>query len=288
MTVIRLVVAVFSLYALAGGGASVARATPPSGVSTPWVPLHASRVRLVAGPHLERSGGRVAAGLELTLEDGWKTYWRMPGDAGVPPAFDWSKSTNVASINILYPAPIRLSEPAAETVGYKGSVIFPIEFTAKDPTHAVNLKLDLELGICRDICIPASTTLVLEVPPATAAGAPLPALSDAFDRVPRGGADRRPSDPLLTNVTAKLDGTAPGILIEAKFPREDKTSDVFIEAPDGIYVPLPKKLPAATDGTARFEVDLSRGGNAQELKNKVLTLTLVSSGGASEFTWRVP
>jgi hypothetical protein len=80
------------------------------------------------------------------------------------------------------------------------------------------------------------------------------------------------------------------------FPRDSQSADLFIEAPDGLYVPLPKRLPNAAaraeadanDGLVRFEVDLARGGNARELKGKTLTLTLVSDAGATEATWTVP
>ena len=89
-------------------------------------------------------------------------------------------------------------------------------------------------------------------------------------------------------MTASLDGGAPRLSIEARFPQGGRGADVFVEAPEGLYVPLPKRLPDAADGTLRFEVDLSRGGNARELKAKTLTLTLVSDAGATEATWTVP
>jgi DsbC/DsbD-like thiol-disulfide interchange protein len=265
-----------------------ARAETPAGVSTPWVPLQASRVRLVAGPSVNKASATFTAGLELVMEEGWKTYWRMPGDAGVPPSFDWAKSTNISSLEIHYPAPIRLQEPAAETVGYKGTVIFLFAIKPKDAGRPVELKLDIELGVCRDICIPVSTSLALPVPRDATTGHAVPALAAAFDRVPRATAHRRSTDPLLATVTSELDGSSPQLTVQARFPAGDKSGDIFIEAPDGIFVPLPRRLPNAADGSARFRVDLSRGGNASELKGKMLTLTLVSDAGASEATWRVP
>jgi hypothetical protein len=83
-------------------------------------------------------------------------------------------------------------------------------------------------------------------------------------------------------MTASLDGPEPRLQFEARFPRGDKGGDLFIEAPGGLYVPMPKRLPDAADGTARFEVDLARSGVAADLKGKTLTLTLVSAEGASE------
>src|SRR5262245_21652243 len=85
------------------------RAASQAAVATQWVSLHGSRVRLVAGPAAGDAKGYLA-GVELELAQGWKTYWRMPGDAGVPPMFDWSQSINTAAVTVLYPTPMRLHE----------------------------------------------------------------------------------------------------------------------------------------------------------------------------------
>ena len=118
----------------------------------------------------------------------------------------------------------------------------------------------------------------------------------ALERVPRRGASRRADDPQLKSATASLEGAAPRLTIAAHYPRDSQSADLFIEAPGGLYVPLPKRLPNAAaraeadanEGLVRFEVDLARGGNARELKGKTLTLTLVCDAGATEATWTVP
>lgn len=256
-------------------------------LATRWVELQGSaRVRLVAGPTATKRSSTIIAGVEITLAEGWKTYWRMPGEAGVPPVFNWSRSSNVAGVKVLYPAPQRLSEPSVETIGYKNAVVFPIEVSAKDAKKPIDLKLELEFGVCREICIPATASLALTIPLAAGTGNPPPTIAAALDRVPRPTGSRRDTDPQLLHVTAILDGTAPHLLIEARFPGGGQGADVFVEAPDGIFVPLPHRLPGK-DGIARFAVDLARAGNAPELRGKALTLTLVSEAGASEATWKV-
>jgi DsbC/DsbD-like thiol-disulfide interchange protein len=254
-------------------------------VATQWVVLHGARVRLVAGPAAGNAMGYLA-GIEVDLAEGWKTYWRMPGDAGVPPTLDWSNSTNTAAINVLYPAPTRLVEPAAQTIGYKGTTIFPVEVKPLDPAKPIVLDLQLELGICREICIPGEVKLSLTIPPSGLSGAsPVAAWRE---RVPRLQALRGKADPDLKRVTAVLDGTTSRLLVEAAFPGGGKQADVFIEAPDGIYVPMTKRLSDGPGGVARFEVDLSRI-DAHDLKGKQLTLTLVGDGGAAtEATWQLP
>ena len=266
----------------AANGPAAGEDKVPITISSPWTQVHTTRVRLVAGAAAAKQTGSYVAGIEIMLAEGWKTYWRNPGDAGVPPVFDWSGSSNVASMKVLYPAPSRLKEPAAETIGYMGAVLFPVEVTSQDAKKPVELKLLLEFGICREICIPAQSTLALEIPPKTLASAPPSAIIAALFRVPRSQAEHRPGDPELKSLTASLDGPEPRLEFGVRFARGDKSGDLFIEAPDGIYVPLPKRLPDAADGTARFEVDLARSGIAPDLKGKTLTLTLVSADGASE------
>lgn len=253
--------------------------------ATAWVELHASRARLLAGPALT-PGGYYVAGLEIVMADGWKTYWRMPGDAGVPPMFDWTGSANMAAAKVLYPAPMRMAEAGGETLGYKQSVLLPIEVTPQDPAKPVVVKLALEFGICREICIPATASFELTIAPGRT-GAPPREIAAALERVPRLQASRRKDDPELKRVAVHGDGTNPRLTIEAAFGGGGKAADVFIEAPDGLYVPLPK--PAAVDagGVMRFETQLSPS-LAQDLKGKTLTLTLVSEAGATEAQWTLP
>jgi DsbC/DsbD-like thiol-disulfide interchange protein len=257
-------------------------------LASPWVELHAARVRLVAGAPADKSARSYLAGVEITLAEGWKTYWRTPGDAGVPPYFDWTGSTNVAKIEVRYPAPSRLDEPAALTIGYKNSVIFPVEVTPRDAMRPADLKLSAQFGICREICIPADTAISLTLVPSQLEGEASPALLAALERVPRPQQSRRAGDPELVRVTPSLGDAAPHLTIEARFPIGDPSADVFVEAPEGLYVPQPKRLPDGADGTLRFRIDLVRGGNAHDLEGKTLTLTLVGDAGATEATWTVP
>ena len=296
MSVARTGTCAFVAAVLAGAVPAQGQAVAPVNLASPWVELHNARVRLLAGPPAAKSAKSYLAGVEITLGEGWKTYWRMPGDAGVPPNFDWTGSINVASVEVRYPAPSRLHEPGAETIGYKNSVLFPVEIVPKDPGQPVDLALTLEFGVCREICIPAEAKFSLALRPTGMSGSPLPAVLAALERVPRRGASRRADDPQLKSATAILEGAAPRLTIAAHFARDSQSADLFIEAPDGLYVPLPKRLPNAAaraeadanDGLVRFEVDLARGGNARELKGKTLTLTLVSDAGATEATWTVP
>jgi DsbC/DsbD-like thiol-disulfide interchange protein len=294
MTTLRTAAVAAAAFALAAAAAAPAgRAEPATDAdaASPWVTLHASRARLVAGKADAAGGGRLA-GLEIEMADGWKTYWRMPGDAGVPPTFDWSGSANAASSpKVLYPAPMRMAEAGGEVIGYKRAVLFPIEVTPQDLTKPVALKLALEFGICRDICVPATAKFELVLPPATKGGGSGTLVADAIDRVPRPQAQRRPRDPELKQVTVGTGGSGGVRLTVAAAFHGAKGADALIEAPEGLYVPLPRKEAQsetqAPDGVIRFGVDLS-ADLARDLKGKTLTVTLVSESGASEAQWTVP
>jgi DsbC/DsbD-like thiol-disulfide interchange protein len=122
-----------------------------------------------------------SAGVEIDLADGWKTYWRMPGEAGIAPLFDWSGSHNVAEIELRWPAPRRYHDASGETIGYAERVIFPITVRPENPEQPVNLALQLDYAVCKDICIPARVELSQVLDRSTAMSSPAAAVIRRFD-----------------------------------------------------------------------------------------------------------
>ncbi|MEE4186933.1 MAG: protein-disulfide reductase DsbD domain-containing protein, partial [Roseobacter sp.] len=98
-------------------------------------------------------GSRMAA-VRITLEPGWKTYWRAPGDAGIPPRFDWSRSRNLETVAISWPAPKVFDQNGMRSVGYEDTLVIPLHIKAKEPDTAVRLRVTLDMGVCADVCIP--------------------------------------------------------------------------------------------------------------------------------------
>lgn len=103
------------------------------------------------------------AGLNVKLEDGWKTYWRSPGEVGLPPEVDWSASQNIESVDFQYPAPTRFRAFGIENFGYSHEVLFPLQVTLKDAGQPAVLAGDVSLLVCSDVCIPDDFTLSLAV-----------------------------------------------------------------------------------------------------------------------------
>jgi DsbC/DsbD-like thiol-disulfide interchange protein len=105
-------------------------------------------------------GGKTARGtymgaLRVNLQPGWKTYWRSPGDAGIPPTFDWQGSRNIEAVSITWPTPEVVMTAGYRTIGYYDQLVLPVEITPKKPGRPMNLTGRMQLGICKDVCVPA-------------------------------------------------------------------------------------------------------------------------------------
>src|SRR3989440_4396542 len=113
--------------------------------ASPWDGSDRAAVRLIAGAARTEGGATVyRAGVEIRLAPGWKTYWRYPGDSGIPPRFDFSKSRNVKSVTVHWPAPQRLPEEGGISIGYKTDVVFPLTVIAQDTNKPVSLSLSID------------------------------------------------------------------------------------------------------------------------------------------------
>lgn len=99
--------------------------------------------------------GTVMGALRVTLSDGWKTYWRTPGDAGIPPQFSWKGSQNVADVKITWPAPEVFLTSGYRTLGYHDQMVLPVEITPKSQGKPVRLQGRMGIGICREVCVPS-------------------------------------------------------------------------------------------------------------------------------------
>src|SRR3954465_5073007 len=120
--------------------------------ASPWQRDTHSAVRLLAG---SRSGTVLLGGVAIQLQPGWKTYWRTPGDSGVPPRFDFSKSENIEAVTVLWPAPKKFDDGAGgHSLGYRDQIVLPLRIVAKHADKPVTLRADIDYAVCEKICIP--------------------------------------------------------------------------------------------------------------------------------------
>ena len=164
----------------------------------------------------------ISAGLHIDLNGDWKTYWRSPGEVGLPPTIDWTGSENIEDAQFLWPAPTRFEAFGIENFGYKDEVVYPIQVMLERPGEPARLAGRVDLLVCETICIPESFTLELDVPAAGGIDADAAGLIATFaDRVPREGDDS------LRVESAAYDGEALVISIRSDAPIS--SPDVFPE-----------------------------------------------------------
>lgn len=267
--------------------AALVALTPVSAIAqtaaSDWIKGNSSRIRLIA--KLAESREWINAGVQIELDEGWKTYWRNPGEAGgVPPELDWKGSVNVAKTTLLFPAPMRLKDANGENIGYKHGVILPVAVVPVDPAKPVMLDLKILFGVCKNICIPEERHLTLTLDPKGETDAEITKLTaEALVSVP-GDPEQDPRRPRVTAI--QVDPTA--IVIETKFPLGTDGADLFAESTDSSYVPMTERLADSGDGVVRFRIDLSKTDDFKTTKGKSLRLTLVSAAGASELVRVLP
>jgi DsbC/DsbD-like thiol-disulfide interchange protein len=216
------------------------------------------------------------AGLAIDLEDGWKTYWRIPGESGVPPQFDWSGSKNLKAVTIGWPAPRRYSDAAGETIGYKDEVVFPLRIEPQQRALPVELELRLFYAMCKNICIPAEAKLAL-----THSAVPAPSAPEADRRLLERFAAQLPGAPsvsLIPKVTAlRLQSIAAKPVLEVSLARPVPQGDIDIFVEGHPIAHFRKPQPAASGKpTSVYRLAIDGLKDVSELRGAKLTLTLVS------------
>lgn len=231
----------------------------------------------VPGAELELVAGAVAgtvadAGIEVRLAPGWKTYWRYPGDSGVPPSLAWAGSRNVAAVEMEWPAPRRFSDGAGGySIGYKGSVLFPLKVQLAEAGKPAELVLSFDFAVCEKLCMPAKADLVLNLPPEGGTeGARIAAARMTLPEPRLLGAAEAPS---VQRVELDASARPPRLLIDVR--AANPKADLFAEGPNDHWaLPLPQKT-ALPDGAARFALPLDGVPSGTDPAGARLTLTFV-------------
>ncbi|MDD9922172.1 MAG: protein-disulfide reductase DsbD family protein [Boseongicola sp.] len=171
------------------------------------------------------NSGTVSLGLVLNYAEGWKGYWRTPGEVGLAPEVSWADSTNLSSAEILWPAPERFEAFGIENFGYSGEVILPIRATLSGRGNPLDLRSKITLLTCSDVCVPHSFELTLDLPTGTGIDQTSANAIAAFAaRVP---ATAEESDIEITTVA--VDAKSTELFVTAESDRAFKSVDVFPE-----------------------------------------------------------
>ncbi len=253
-----------------------------AGEPSRWADSPHSAARLIPagsarpGDHLP--SGSLLAGVQVRLDPKFITYWRSPGEAGVPPTLTFAGSDNLESVRVEFPVPEKLDEGGIEAFGYSGGVTFPLVVTAKDPARPVKLDLAFDYAVCANICLPAKAHLGLVLDGSPSAEGKI--VIDALASVPQARKLGEAGPVRIDDVRPEPGG---GFVAEATTP--DGAGTLFVEAPDPWYLSASASH-ATGDGHMSFTLagpDRPSGPASGE----PMRLTLVSSAGAIEVPVRL-
>lgn len=228
-------------------------------------------VRLSFDPGWREHDGTHMAGLTVHLAPGWKTYWRAPGDGGIPPRFNWSGSQNVNGASVHFPVPEVSTINGIRTIGYREAVTFPIRFRTIDPGEPVQLRGEVELGVCEDICVPVTVQFQAELPTKGTASDHLRA--SMADRPELGGA-----------MTCAISPIADGLRLVATtdLPAMGENEVVVIEASEaGVWVSNAITTRTGRQVTAEVEM-VPPSAKPFALARSNVRMTVLAGGRAME------
>jgi DsbC/DsbD-like thiol-disulfide interchange protein len=251
---------------------------------SPWDGTDRSAVRLIAGLRQNAGGTAVQrAGVQIRLAEGWKTYWRYPGDSGIPPRFDFSRSRNVKSVVVRWPAPQRLTDESGTSIGYKHEVVFPLEIVPQDAAKPVELALGIDYAVCEKLCVPADGKAELSLDGKGGEDRKIVQSEALVPRPAKLGADGA----LAIRAGKREAGAKPRIVIDVAAPA-DAAVTLFAEGPTPDWaLPVPEAIAGAPAGQQRFAFELDGLPPNTKADGATLTLTAVAGDRAIEVPFRL-
>ncbi|MDZ4310774.1 MAG: protein-disulfide reductase DsbD family protein [Cypionkella sp.] len=225
-------------------------------------------------PGWQMQNGHHMAGLRLQLAPDWKTYWRSPGDAGIPPLFNWSGSVNVKSVRVHWPSPVVFHTNGMQTIGYQEGVVLPLEVVPLDASKPVELRAGVDLGVCNKICMPAAVQLTAVLD----AGGADPAIKAALKAQPLGGKAAG-----LRAISCELTPIADGLRLTAVLDLPQRGAETVVFETSDASVWVGEAESARTGGRLTAVADLVASNGAPfALDRSGVTVTVLGAGGSVE------
>lgn len=241
---------------------------------------------IVGGATTQNGASAFRAGAEIKLAPGWKTYWRYPGDSGVPPRFDFARSENVRSVTVKWPAPHRFVDDGGVSIGYRDRVVFPLTILPKDAARPVVLRLDLDYAVCEKMCIPASAKVEITLDKKSASQETDLDAAEAY--VPKQAAVGDNGALAIRKVARDTSGAEPRILVDVAVPDGAREVDLFAEGPTTQWaLPVPEPVAGGAPGMRRFAFALLGLPPGVSAQGATLKLTAVADEQAIEVPYRL-
>ena len=260
------------LAAVCGVGISASAALADM---TAWSTNEGGRMRMVVMP--PEPDGKIRGLLQIEPKPGWITYWKEPGDTGIPPKISFSEGSGVSLDRLSFPVPKRIVNGALRDIGYDQAVAFPFELTAKDPDQPVTLTASTFIGLCRNICIPFQADFTLPLKPVN--GTPVEEamlLSSALAKLPEA-----PSEHFaVTHYIMTQGGTV--LRLTLRLPQDvDSAPQVIVSGPEG-HVLLDGINGQRQGDSYTLDMPVGKLPKGYEMKGKRWGILAIAGGRAME------
>jgi len=259
----------------------LATAVPFSAVSALAAPAAASRhvqAELVSEVESIQPGQPFWLGLHLKMEPGWHTYWKNPGDSGLPTRLTWKLPDGFEAAPIEWPYPKPFSQGPVTSYGYERDVLLPVRVTPRaslTPGQPVTLAARADWLECREQCLPGRAELKVTLPVAASAPRPVAALAAVFAQTRK----KLPAVPAGWTFEAAESGT--GLQLQLRPPKTWGTIEqayFFSEQPEVVDYAAAQALASAPNG---YRLDLATAPNVARplVRLRGVLVTTSAEGG---------
>ncbi|CUX83446.1 MAG: disulfide bond corrector protein DsbC [Roseibaca calidilacus] len=220
--------------------------------------------------------GTIMAALHLRLARNWITYWRHPGESGIPPRLDLSGSDNLAGARLHWPAPRLFTKAGYLSIGYADELVLPLELTPARRGQPIGLRMALSIGVCDDVCIPVDMDFAVAL---DGRGGPDRAIRQALARQP---ASARAAG--LSDLSCEFQPARKGMHLTARWTIPQQPGDEFIllEMPDSAWRVQTMPTTRAGGQLSGQAMLHARKGQVAAIDRSAIRMTLITQDGTFE------
>ncbi|WP_169567795.1 protein-disulfide reductase DsbD domain-containing protein [Sneathiella limimaris] len=266
------------LLVLVSGLGPTSTVSADTSFTSEWIETDVSKTRLIAGQYADGEKNTLLLGLQIKLAAGWKTYWRSPGDSGIPPRFNWQGSENIERVSVKWPVPSAFDSFGYLTWGYEDEVVLPLIVKLKDSANPVQARLTVDYGVCEKICIPLTQEFALEIPAGASSGLDQSLLATAFlDKAPTS---LKTSDLVTRFALSEAKSGQLQLQVTSTVPLKDPV--LILEGEDGDFFTIEQTNIASDHKRADFLIKAEVVRKTPSLSGRYLFATFFDHGFAVE------
>lgn len=241
---------------------------------TRWAENEGGRMRIIAlAPEKD---GTVQGALQIEPKAGWITYWKEPGEAGIPPQITLSPGDGITLENISFPVPKPFETGNVRDLGYDHPVTLPFTLTVADPNRPLKLNASAFIGLCRNICIPFQAEFELDL--SKAKGLPLEE-NLILDKAARSLPERPSKDFDVTRHGLTDDRQTLNLAI--RLPQASQAPKIYVAGPDG-HVLFDQENGRLDDGLYQVDMPVGKLPKGYDPKGKSWDILVVAGSRAME------